>query len=108
MVKEIPSLPEPLTPEQEARISQLTDKQIEAIDEALLVNTSEVFNKTAAIIGHAMKKLDQRIIGIPETYYLIRLKKLVEKGLLESVGKIDYMRFSEVRFLSVASIINKK
>ena len=108
MMKEVPSPPDPLTPEQEALISQLTDEQIEEIDETLLEYTTEVFKKTAAIIGYSMSKLNHKIIGIPDTYYLIRLKGLVAKGLIDVEGKIDYMRFSEVRLHSVAYTFNKK
>ncbi len=108
MMKEIPSLPDPLTPEQEALIAQLTDEQIETIDEALLGQTTEVFRKTAAIIGFSMGKLDKEILGIPDTYYLMRLKGLVEKGMIDVEGNIDYMRFSEIRLHSVAYILDKK
>jgi hypothetical protein len=101
MDAEIPRLPEPLTPGEDKRISQLTEEDINQIDDALCANTTSRYRKAAMIIGCAMDQLRYgRQVGIPDLYYLTRLKKLVEIGLLESQGNLDYMRFSEVRLRS--------
>ncbi len=35
--------------------------------------------------------------GVPDIYYSERIRKLVEKGVLEAAGNLHYMRYSEVR-----------
>ena len=100
MQEEIPTLPEALTPEQELRVARLTEEQIAEIDDALLLNTTNRFRKAAMVIAMAMGNLEARSIRIPDLFYLSRLQKLVEKGLIESVGDLDYMRLSEVKLPS--------
>ena len=38
-----------------------------------------------------------RFESIPDVFYSQRVKALVENGLLESQGNLDFMRYSEVR-----------
>jgi hypothetical protein len=40
---------------------------------------------------------DRRAQGIPDVYYAERVRALVDRGLIESVGNLRRMRFSEVR-----------
>ncbi len=35
--------------------------------------------------------------GVPDVYFALRVRNLVDKGLVESTGNLDYMRYSEVR-----------
>ena len=90
--------PDPeLTPEQLKLVGQLTEAEVEAIDNALLANASEMWRKVARIVGTTMMELPCRIEGVPDVYYSQRIKSLVEVGLLESQGDLSHMRYSEVR-----------
>lgn len=97
MEEEIPIPDPPLSPEQEARVAQLTSKEIEAIDETLMSNAKPSWRKVAMLVGLSIGKLQDRIQDIPDLYYSQRVRKLVESGRLESQGNLAYMRFSEVR-----------
>lgn len=92
------SIPDPpLSPEQEARVTQLTSKEIEAIDETLMSNAKPSWRKVAMLVGLSIGQLRDKIKDIPDLYYSQRVRKLVESGRLESQGNLAYMRFSEVR-----------
>ncbi len=97
MIQEIPKPDPPLTPEQRAKVAQLSDAEIRAIDEALLSNTCHQWRKVARVVGTMMISLENRVQGIPDLFYSQRVRKLVEDGRLESQGNLAYMRFSEVR-----------
>ena len=86
-----------LTPDQVKLVEQLTDAEIQAIDNALLANTCEKWRKVARVVGTTMMKLPSRVEGIPDVYYSQRVQSLVKDGLLESQGNLSYMRYSEVR-----------
>ena len=86
-----------LTPDQVELVEQLTDAEIQAIDDALLANTSDKWRKVARVVGTTMMELPNRVEGIPDVYYSQRVQKLVKDGLLESQGNLSYMRYSEVR-----------
>ncbi|MEZ5444976.1 MAG: DUF3658 domain-containing protein [Gammaproteobacteria bacterium] len=97
MEEEIPIPDPPLSPEQEARVVQLTSKEIEAIDKTLMSNAKPSWRKVAMLVGLSIGQLRDRIPDIPDLYYSQRVRKLVESGRLESQGNLAYMRFSEVR-----------
>jgi hypothetical protein len=87
----------PLSAEELERISQLTTQQIAAIDEILLSLADHHWRKVAFIVGSAMMNQNDRVQGIPDTFYSQRVTNLVQLGLLEAQGNLDYMRLSEVR-----------
>ncbi len=92
--------PEPdgdLTSEQIKLVEQLTDAEIQTIDNALLANTSIRWRKVARVVGTVMMELPNRVKGIPDAYYSQRVQMLVKDGLLESQGNLSFMRYSEVR-----------
>ena len=90
--------PDPeLTPEQLLLVAELTESEVEAIDNALLANASEKWQKVARVVGTTMMELPCRVEGIPDVFYSGRIKRLVEVGLLESQGNLSHMRYSEVR-----------
>ena len=90
--------PDPdLTPEQLKLVAELTDAEVEAIDNALLANTSKKWRKVARVVGTTMMELPYRVEGVPDVFYSQRVKRLVEAGLLESQGNLSRMRYSEVR-----------
>lgn len=86
-----------LTPEQVKLVEELTDTEVQAIDEALLANTCDKWRKVARVVGTTMMELPCRVEGVPDVYYSQRIQKLVKDGLLESQGNLSYMRYSEVR-----------
>ncbi len=67
------------------------------VDEVLVANTSQSWRKLALVIGLAMSDESLRTTEFSDTYYLARIKALVEAGVLEAAGDIEQMRFSEVR-----------
>lgn len=88
----------PLTRDQLAIVRTLTSEQIAAIDKALLAHCTERWRKVAAVVGFTMTDhLMNTFEGVPDVYYAQRIRKLVEQGVLESAGDLDYMRYSEVR-----------
>ena len=82
---------------QEAKVAQLTDDEIQAIDDALLSYARPQWQKFAMVVARAMDDLNDQIPGIPDLFYAHRIRKLVKDGHLESQGNLLYMRFSEVR-----------
>ncbi len=97
MTEEIPKPDPPMTPEERARIAQLSDAEIRAIDEVLLSNACHQWRKFARVVATTMRDLEDRIQGVSYLFYSQRVRKLVEDGRLESQGNLAYMRFSEVR-----------
>jgi len=87
----------PLTPSQAARVAQLTQAELEAIDRELLAQAAPTWRKVARLVGMAIGELRDRIPGVQDVFYAQRVKLLVQQGKLESAGNLDYMRFSEVR-----------
>lgn len=67
------------------------------VDEVLIANTSQSWRKVALVIELAMSDESLRATEFSDTYYLARIKALVEAGVLEAAGDIGQMRFSEVR-----------
>ena len=97
MEEEKPIPDAPLTPQEKAKVAQLTERELEAIDEALISNTYDRWRKVAMVVGLTMRQLESRVRGIPDSFYAQRVRRLVESGRLESQGNLEYMRFSEVR-----------
>ena len=95
-MNEVPVPFEPLTPAQEAAVAALSPAKLDAIDSALLSNTTERWRKLAMIIAKMWDHAEHQD-GIPDSFYAMRVQALVSRGLLESQGNLSYMRFSEVR-----------
>jgi len=105
IVREFPDLdpdkeqrePDPeLSPDELARVAQLTESDVMRIDAVLVAAASVNWRKVARIVGTAMNE-PTRLPGVPDIYYAERVRKLVEAGRLESQGNLGYMRYSEVR-----------
>ena len=88
---------ESLTDEDRARIAALSLEQLAAIDATLLSQCDRHFRKVAYIGGYAMSREHGRAVGVPDVIYAQRVRRLVDQGLLEAVGNLAYMRYSEVR-----------
>lgn len=88
----------PLTPEQQAVVEKLSPEDLAKIDKGLLSNCCERWRKVAMIVGTTMMSDGPyRFENVPDVFYSQRVKALVENGLLESQGNLDFMRYSEVR-----------
>ena len=86
-----------ITKREKVLIAKLSPKDLEMIDNALLVNARHNWRKVAMIVALTMMSLPSRFKGIPDVYYSERVQILVREGRLESEGDLKYMRFSEVR-----------
>jgi hypothetical protein len=88
----------PLTPEQETVVEKLSPDDLAKIDEGLLSNCCDRWRKVAMVVGTTMMRDGPyRYENVPDVFYSQRVKALVERGLLESQGNLDFMRYSEVR-----------
>ncbi|MFM0555228.1 DUF3658 domain-containing protein [Paraburkholderia sediminicola] len=88
-----------LTAAQEEAVSRLTAVDLRAIDAAILANVVDDWRKVARVAGTAMNVYaDQKLYpGLGDVFYAQRIKLMVEKGLLESVGNLNRMGYSEIR-----------
>ena len=91
---EIPIDDRSLTPEEDAIVAQLSESELQEIDEALVSNATSQWRKVAMVVARTMSS---RVLGIPDVFYGMRVRKLVADGVLESQGNLARMRFSEVR-----------
>jgi hypothetical protein len=87
----------PLSPKQQDRVAQLRDDELMAIDAAILRNCSTQFRKIARVVGYAIIELNATIPNVSDIFYADRVRHLIEDGELESQGRIDAMRFGEVK-----------
>ena len=63
----------------------------------IFLEAADHYWKVARIVRGAADKCTGSTENIPYVFYVDRIRKLVEKGIVESEGDIRYMRFSEVR-----------
>lgn len=87
----------PLTDEQSELVSKLSEADLSIIDGALLSNISSQWRKVARVVGTTMTEQENRIKGIPDVFYAQRISHLAQKGLIESQGNLQAMRYSEVK-----------
>ncbi len=90
-----------LSKEQELKVTQLTEQDLQNIDTALIACCKKNWRKVARVVGTAMGEQESRVLGIPDIFYAKRVRLLVQSGVLESQGDLSRMRFSEVRLKSV-------
>ena len=86
-----------LTVEQQAKVEALSVVELNAIDNALIENTTHHWRKVARVVMSSMQGLEGRVKGIPDVFYGQRVKALVDSGQLESQGNLNRMRYSEVK-----------
>lgn len=94
---EVPQADEPLSPDRQALVDQLTAEELQSVDDAIMANCSVQFRKVARVVGGAMNQNAAMDKHLPDAFYAQRVYKLVEAGKLVSQGKLGYMRFCEVR-----------
>ncbi len=94
---ELPKPDNDLTIEQKEKVALLSSAELTEIDTALLSNSKQQWRKVAMVVGLTMKKIPNRVYGIPDVFYSQRIYSLIKRGKLESQGNLKYMGFSEVR-----------
>lgn len=92
----------PLTATQQAAADRLTAADLRTIDGALLRNLTGNYRKVAMIVSLAMGSDKSFYPDVIDVFYAQRLKLMVERGLVESVGDLNRMRYSEVRLPQTA------
>jgi hypothetical protein len=81
-----------------AHVGALAASDLDAIDQALLAETTRHFRKVAMVIATVMSSgLREQLPGIPDVFYALRIIRLVKLGQLEAQGDLRRMRYSEVR-----------
>ena len=90
-----------LNPEEHELVSQLTQSDLDVIDQALLHSSVSSWRKVSRVIGGAMASLGGRFPGLPLGLYVRRIGSLVGSGKLLVKGDIEFMRLSEVRLPAV-------
>ncbi len=96
-----------LTSEQLELVAKLSATEIKEVDNVLLSNACQHWRKVVRIVGTIMFELPGRTFGIPDAYYVQRVRYLVKLGLLESQGNLSCMRYSEVRLPSIEEMTNE-
>jgi len=77
-------------------IDELTTDQLGKIDAALMSLAAAQPRKVAAIVGRTMVSSPARVPGLPDYFYLERVRLLVESRALTLVGTIDDLMRGEV------------
>lgn len=80
----------------QAAADKLTEADQRIIDDCILSHLTHHYQKTAKIVALTMIALGDQF---PDLSYLARIKDLAASGVIESVGNLNRMRFSEVRLL---------
>ena len=101
--EEVPVPLDPLTAEQEARIAQLTETDLNEIDDCILSNATTQWRKVAMVVALAMNDLSDLVSDRPDSFYARRIRNLVAQGRLDSQGNLEFMRFTEVRLPEMSS-----
>ncbi len=97
MNEEIPIPDGDLTEEQKIFVSNLSDEELNGVDQFILSIASYRWKKVAMLVAKVMFDYPGAIDELPDVFYSSRIQKLVEEGKLESQGNLMYMRYSEVR-----------
>jgi hypothetical protein len=88
-----------LTDEDKEIISALSESDIKKIDEWLLLSTTNKWKKVAMVVAQAIELSDQAgvLLEVPDTFFGMRVEKLVQDGHLISQGNLKKMRSSEIK-----------
>ncbi len=70
-------------------IDELTADTLGQIDAALMSLATPKPRKVAGIIGRTLTSSPARVPGLPDYFYLERVRLLIESGALKLVGEID-------------------
>ena len=97
----------PLTAEERSRVALLSPEQLQAVDAALMANISDQWRKVARVVMSAMSDLDEegkRVIGIPDIFYVERIREFMKAGHIEGDGDFTRAGRSEIRLPPTALI----
>ncbi len=86
-----------LTAEEDKTIVGLSRQQLREIDNALLENTMQHWQKVAKVVATTMQTRPVYSRGLPDVFFSQRIQKLAAEGSLEARGPLAHMRCSEVR-----------
>ena len=88
-----------LTDEDKEIVSALGESDINKIDEWLLLSTTNKWKKVAMVVAQAIELSDQAgvLLDVPDTFFGMRVEKLVQDGHLISQGNLKKMRSSEIK-----------
>jgi hypothetical protein len=90
--------PDPeLTADQKRIVAGLSQGQLAEIDRAIVAVTKNQWQKVAKVIAVAMQSTPRAPTDVPDIFYSLRIRRLVDDGKLEAQGDLRRMRFSEVR-----------
>ena len=98
-VCEIPMDDPELNELQKLNCSKLTKEQLTEIDKLIISYSTSNFRKVAMIVVLVLSHKDKTFQKIPDIFISQRVRRLVEKGVLESQENLKRMRFSEVRLI---------
>ena len=87
----------PLDAEDIRAIAALSAADISAIDQAILAQLNHRWQKTAFVVTKAMYAYPDRYDDIADVFYGQRVIGLADAGLIETIGNLRQMRFSEIR-----------
>ena len=90
-----------LDPEEHELVCQLTQSDLDVIDEAVLHSSASTWRKVSRVIGGAMVALEVDSLEYPRGLYVRRIGSLVGSGRLQAKGNLEFMRLSEVRLPTV-------
>jgi hypothetical protein len=77
-------------------IDELTDDTLGKIDAALMLLATPKPKKVAGIIGHMLTSSPAHVPGLPDYFYLERVRLLIKSGALKLVGDVDEFMKGEV------------
>jgi hypothetical protein len=83
--------------EEWALMQQATPAEAAAVDALVLGHCTEHWQKVTMVVGASLDDFDARLSHLPYVYMQLRLRALVEQGVLESRGDIMSMRTADVR-----------
>ena len=72
-------------------------EEYDAVDDMILRECSGRFQKVAKIVGDLLKEFDRSYGHLPFALMQARMEHLEELGMVEIVGDVWRMRYSEIR-----------
>lgn len=80
-----------------AAISRLGNEDIARVDQLLLNELRDSWQKCAMVVGGALIRAPEEFDEIPDWFFARRLLELQKRDLIEAHGNLEHMRSSEVR-----------
>lgn len=80
-----------------AAISRLENEDIARVDQLLLSELRDYWQKCAMVVGRALIRAPEEFDEIPDWFFARRLLELQKRDLIEGHGNLEQMRSSEVR-----------